>query len=400
MWVEERERLVGGPWPKTSLFGSRRRRATTLVRARSVEIALDRSSPVNQSQKAGSGSKQIQVYGDYYDGVTEERAAEIARQQAQEVIATYSLDAAPVAGQRIEDFSTQLLEVLSDEKVLGALSDPGFQISLRKAQMSAAATEEEGDYETLARLLGERAKRNVRPIRASIDRAIEIIDKLDESALQGLTLAWVVGGFAPSSGQMGEGLDFLERMWASVPHDNLPQGGAWLDHLDMLNLIRYSSITTLKKMNELLQSQVPGYFSSGLTQEEVDALNAAAREIRPDLNFIVVPHELKPGLFRLPFSGVSTLATEVAVKFDKQDHDSIVQLAQSNGQLGQVDASAAAAIDAEIAKRPGLALVRDWYDQIPHALQFTGAGIAVAFVIAQKHKTPLSTDKLEELLPK
>jgi len=355
---------------------------------------------MGQTQKAGSGSQQLQVFGNYYAGVTEERAAEIARLQAKDVIATYySLDAAPVASQRIEDFDATLIERLVEEKVLDALGDPGFQISLRKAQMSAASTEEEGDYETLARLLGERAKRNIRPIRASIDRAIETVDSLDESALQGLTMAWAVGGFRPASGFILDALNFLETMWSTLPHDNLPEGRAWLDHLDMLGLARYSAGGfKLRPLNDLLQTQVPGYFSVGMTQDEANLMNQAAEEVRPGLTFTMVAHELKPQVLRLPYSGVPSLEMELGT-FADEERQRIIHMAREQGRLEQIDSSLAEAMDAEIAKRPCMALVQRWYDQIPDMVQFTGAGVAVAFVVAQKHKTPLSTDKLEELLP-
>lgn len=318
---------------------------------------------MGQTQKAGSGSQQLQVFGNYYAGVTEERAAEIARHQAKDVIDTYySSDAAPVAGKRIEDFGVTLIEHLVEEKVLDALGDPGFQISLRKAQMSAASTEEEGDYETLARLLGERAKRNIRPIRASIDRAIETVDSLDESALQGLAMAWAVGGFRPASGFILDGLNYLEDMWSTLPHDNLPAGRAWLDHLDMLGLARYTTGGfKLRPLNDLLKSQVPGYFSVGLTQEEADTLNEAAGEIRQGLSFTVVAHELKPQVLRLPFCGAHILEMQLE-PFPDEERQSLIRLAREQGRLEQIDESVAAAINEEISKRPSMALVQRWYD--------------------------------------
>lgn len=141
-----------------------------------------------QGQKAGSGSNQVQVAGDLVivQGVTEERALQIARDAARDIISEYSAESHQVADERISKFDQAMVRNLSQSDLLGALGDPALQVTLRKAQIGAASTEREADYEILAALIDDRAKRSSdRPVRAGINRAVEVVDQLDDAALGG-----------------------------------------------------------------------------------------------------------------------------------------------------------------------------------------------------------------------
>ena len=119
-----------------------------------------------QRQEGGAGSQQIQVAGDLIqvNGVTEERAVEIAREQSRIAIQEFTADAADEASVRINKFDEKIVDDLSARDLLDTLADPGFQILLRKAQLQAASTPDEVDYELLSKLLSERAGRTSKPI--------------------------------------------------------------------------------------------------------------------------------------------------------------------------------------------------------------------------------------------
>src|SRR5437899_1686387 len=131
-----------------------------------------------QRQKSGSGSQQIQVAGDLIVGVNEERAAQIAREQARFVIAEFSAEADHIATERVDSFDARLIGELSGRGLLQVFSDPAFQILLRKTQLHAAATGDDTDHEILSKLLAERAEQPDRPIHMVVTRAVEVIEQI------------------------------------------------------------------------------------------------------------------------------------------------------------------------------------------------------------------------------
>lgn len=128
-----------------------------------------------QLQSAGENAQQIQVAGDFIFGDTEQRAAEIAADVAREVVAQYTIEASDIASARVSAFDARLVTHMESLELLEAFRDPAFQMLLRKAQIGAASTDREEDYDLLARLLSERAQQQERRHKASIARAVEVV---------------------------------------------------------------------------------------------------------------------------------------------------------------------------------------------------------------------------------
>src|SRR5699024_11279824 len=113
----------------------------------------------------------------------ESRAREIAQQAAKSVISEYANESVRVIQERITKLDDRVIASLVREGRLEVFADPGFQRSYTKAHSGAAVSEKDSDYDLLAGLLIDRAKRGgIRNIRAGIERSIEIVDQIDDEA--------------------------------------------------------------------------------------------------------------------------------------------------------------------------------------------------------------------------
>ena len=128
-----------------------------------------------QQQTAGNNSNQIIISGNLNVGKAE---CAIALQN-------WSFQAGVLAEKRIQKLEDKMLpKILSYDEKLSIFGEPGFQILIRKAQIAAASSERESDYEMLADLLLHRAEQHEnRERRLGISKAIEIVDQIDDLAL-------------------------------------------------------------------------------------------------------------------------------------------------------------------------------------------------------------------------
>ena len=220
-----------------------------------------------QIQKAGDNSQQIQMLNPtIVMGIDEKRVREVCSEVAVETIKQCTQEANAVAISRIEKFTTELIpRVEKIEKDFRSFSDPSFQFELRNAQKVAACTDRDGDYELLSELLVHRIEKgDERKTKASISKAIEIVDQVDEEALCALTLIYAINSWSAQSGNITQGLTVLNDLFATFCYTTLPQGLEWAYHLDILNAARVSSTSTFKKFREFY----PGYIHQN-TQDKI-----------------------------------------------------------------------------------------------------------------------------------
>lgn len=145
-----------------------------------------------QGQRSGDNSKQYQAAGDIHihehvhaHGVTEERAFEIAHAIARQVILDHAVAGQATIEARLREMDQRTVALLADHQKLEVFADPSFQRTYGQAQTSAAATEREADFDTLATLLLRRSETMRDRIRGAwIDRAIGIVDQIDSEALR------------------------------------------------------------------------------------------------------------------------------------------------------------------------------------------------------------------------
>lgn len=148
---------------------------------------------VNQLQKAGKDSQQIQIGNVIINsaGITEERARAVFNEMIPQALANYTEEAQKIATERVNKLEERIMPQINQvEGLLPAFADPAFQVLLRKAQQKAAITERENDYDLLTELLVCHVQKgNDRKNRAGIVKAVDIIDTIDNDALCALTIA-------------------------------------------------------------------------------------------------------------------------------------------------------------------------------------------------------------------
>lgn len=336
----------------------------------------------NQAQRAGSDSTQLQAGRDIVvnQGVSAAEAAIIAAHSGREAAEFYTREGLSIAHQRIDEFDQKLVDKFSEQNLLEIFAEPSFQRTLRKAQISAASSERDDDIDLIVGLLEARVRNgDSRPIRASISRAVEVVEEVDDVALRALTIAQIVLTVTPVSGDMREGLGVLDRIYGQMLSHEAPEGRAWLEHLEVLGAVRISSIGTGRELADFWSvSALAGYMARGTEVAATPDPNRA--EILPDVPGVALrPHELKPGFLRLDFPNVSVLRGALSnTDMPSGQIDAYLAAAKADWGLGESDAELVGPFDTELSKFESLATLRAWWNQIPVGFSITGVGRVLA----------------------
>ena len=256
-----------------------------------------------QLQKGGDNSQQIQAGTiNVYNGITEARAREIYTEMNAIARQSYTQEAYELAIKRVNMLETLLMQKVEKvDGMLEAFGDPSFQFLLVEAQKRAAASDRDADIEMLTELLVHRVEeKNSRKTKASISKAVEIVDQIDDDALCALTLVYTIQSLGATSGDITQGLTVMNDLFSSVSYLPLPDEFNWAYHLDVLNAVRVSSIGTFKKFSEYYTEQFNGYSCVGIQknseayQQAETLLNEANLPIT-----VLVEHELNGDFVRL-----------------------------------------------------------------------------------------------------
>ena len=254
-----------------------------------------------QSQKAGDNSQQMQVENIIVNGISEERVREICHEVADRAIADNTHEANDVATKKIERFVDLLLpRIQRIENNYQSFSDPAFQVLLRKAQLTAACTEREDDYKLLSELLVHRIKNksNIKK-KASISKAVEIIDQIDDDSLCGLTLFHAMSSFVPVTGEITEGVSVLADLYSKLNPDCLPTDNSWIDNLSILGAATTIHFSEVKKFEDYLSSRLDGYVCVGIKKDSPEYSIALEKLSLYKLEQMIGNNELLDGYVRL-----------------------------------------------------------------------------------------------------
>ncbi|MGE4397041.1 MAG: LPO_1073/Vpar_1526 family protein [Sulfurimonas sp.] len=353
-------------------------------------------------QQGGDHSSQMQAESMIvHVGIDEKRAREVFQEMNLQLRKEYSQEALEIANARVNEFENSLMPKM--EKVDGALeafADPSFQLLLVEAQKTAASTERPADYDLLSELLIHRFKKGDNRItRAAISLAVDIVDKVADDALLGLTVAHSVGNFLPLSGNIQQGLDVLNELYGKITYGELPSGHDWLDHLDVLNTVRINSFGNLKKVQQFFPEALPGYIDVGIKKDSENYTKAI--EILDSNNLpkeLLVEHSLNPDFLRIPIprrAEIDSIALNqqvlhggnvvvVSVKLSEgqvKAINSIYDLYIQDNGLKQKNINA---FMEEWDKRPNLKVLKEWWDNIPASFTITSAGKVLAHSNAQR----------------
>lgn len=352
-----------------------------------------------QMQKAGDGSQQVQMINPtIVMGIDERRVREVCSEVAVETIKQCTQEASAIAIERIERFTTELIpRVEKIEEDFKSFSEPSFQFELRNAQKVAACTDRDDDYELLSELLVHRIETGKeRKTKASISKAIEIVDQIDDEALCALTLIYAINSWTAVSGNISQGLHVMDDLFSSLCYQTLPDGFDWADHLDILNAARVSSVGTYKKFNEFYPQCFPGYTCVGIEkqsdtyQDAIEVLNNA------DLpTSLLVEHELNEGYVRLEIKdkeeiekiAIPVLVQPNAVQFRKVSSlqvDALNEVWNLYSNEPEVKENVKKAFMEKWDTYDTLRTVRLWWESLPHSIVITPIGKVLAHANAQR----------------
>lgn len=356
----------------------------------------------SQNQKGGDSSTNIQVQQMVmHVGIDEKRAREIYQEMNLQLRNDYSQEALNIANYRVAEFENKLMPKITQvEGALEAFADPSFQLLLVEAQKSAASTERPVDYDLLSELLIHRFQKGEdRIARAGISLAVEIVDKISDDALLGLTVRHALDRFLPSSGDIHQGLDALNDLFVKLLYRDLPVGQDWLDHLDILDAVRLNGFGALKKIEQYYPEQLSGYVDVGIEKnsenhkQAIDILKA--QNLSGD---VLVEHSLNGGYVRLPVprkESIDELSSTIQVfqngnlisiqqdllKEQKQAIHFVYELYAKDESVRRSNVNL---FLEEWDKRPSLKILRKWWDNITTAFNVTSVGKVLAHSNAQR----------------
>lgn len=355
-----------------------------------------------QNQEGGDNSTNLQAQQITLNvGIDEKRAREICQEITSQLRRDYSQEAFNIANARVAELENRLMpKIMQVEGGLQAFADPGFQLLLVEAQKTAASTERVADYDLLSELLIHRFRKGEnRMARSGISLAVEIVDKVSDDALLGLTVAHAVNSFTPVSGDIHQGLDALDDLFGKIISDELPSGQAWIDHLDILKAVRLNQFGGLKKIEQYYPERLPGYVDVGIKKNSED--HGRAIEILTSYNIptsILVEHFLNAAFLRLCICTKNSIdMLSITTSENHEGRLVCIQQALSEEQKRAIDSvydlysrdeeekrNNISSFMIQWDKRLNLRVLKEWWDVIPSAFTITSVGKALAHSNAQR----------------
>lgn len=356
----------------------------------------------SQSQKGGDSSTNLQAQQMVvHVGIDEKRAREIYQEMTLQVRKDYSEEALHIANSRVIEFENRLMPKMARvEGALKAFADPSFQLLLVEAQKTAASTERPADYDLLSELLVHRFQKGANRIaRAGISLAVEIVDKVSDEALLGLTVSHAVSSFIPSSGDINQGLDVLNDLFGKIFYRELPGGHDWLDHLDILDAVRLTPFVSLKKVGEYYPEVLPGYVDVGIAKKSEN--HDKAIEILKSNSLpasILVEHSLNNEFCRLSVCSMTSIdeislvhqiihegqLSRVQQKLTDEQKQAIKSIYELYSKDGNLRSNNVNSFMSEWDKRSNLKALREWWDSISTSFTITSVGKVLAHSNAQR----------------
>lgn len=356
----------------------------------------------DQNQKGGDGSTNIQAQQIIFNtGIDEKRAREIYQEMNSKLREFYSQEAMAIAKSRLEDFENKLVRKMDQVNgAMRAFADPGFQLLLVQAQKAAAATERPVDHDLLSELLLHRFNSGEnRNTRTGISLAVDIVDKISDEGLLGLTAVHAVNNLLPSTGNINEWLDILDNFFGRIMcgDSQLPIGTDWIEHLDILNAIRIDQLISFRPLSEYYSEKFPGLIDVGIPKDSENYRKAIAllenNNIPTD---IFIEHTLDRRFFRLCITEINQIE-EIILQRRRTDNTIISEDKLSSAQKAAMKEIYAlysknntertkniSSFMKEWKKRSNLDKLDDWWKTIAIGFNITSAGTVLAHSNAQR----------------
>lgn len=349
------------------------------------------------TQKAGDNAQQIQAGTVIINnGINETQARELYSEMSKKAMQEYTAESHLLIEKRINDFANVFIPRLERiENGFQEFADPEFQLELRKAQVTSACTDEQADYEMLSELLLHRIEnKEKRRIKASITKAIEIVDKIDDESLCGLTIAYVVEQFIPVSFSISDGIQKLSELFSKLLVSELPRNSSWASYLDILDVLRTSQMGKLINLTVFFSKKLNGYTSIGIKKDSNDY--EKAKEILKSVNLsenALVQHELLEGYVRIPvvnYDGISEFSISFPSPLESRKiNDKEIAALKAIWELYSHEKEKEEETNTKFKELwdsfPALKQIREWWDSIPNSFSITPIGKVLAQANAQRY---------------
>lgn len=352
---------------------------------------LEISSGANSNNYQG---ENITVVHNHISQFDEEKAKQISEYSAKQIMEEYFANADELAQKRMSDFENKFIPKLAKiENALEIFNDPAFKLVYRKAQIQAATTTREDDYNILSELLIHRYKKqNNKASCIGINGAINIVEQISDDCLTALTvITAILLGTSPTIGNISEGLNEMNKLFENILVCPLPDTNDWLDQLDILKAIRLNPFGRLNKIEEFFLQNLDGYFCVGI-EKKSENYQQALNLLKPyGLENMLVDHELLENHVRLSL----TDTTEIDLINENQPNINIQPLSQEEKEclikvINLYDKAANKQnlvlnnFYKKVDTYPALKIVHDWWNNIPNGFSITSIGRVLGHANAQK----------------
>lgn len=223
-----------------------------------------------QSQKAGDDSilNQIGVVN-IYNGITEERAREIYMELEPMRIEQYSREAVETINERLTAAIEPIIRKMREhDSAFEQFKDPAFLYLLRNAQATASRTDSKDDYEMLAELIEQHIKhKDDRIITSTVSEAIKIVDQIDVYSLKILTIVFLIYYIKLFRSNADALLVDMNKYCEQILPEEYPNTQEWVNHLDMLKLVRYDRISRFKPLKDIFNITYSDNIVTGIKKD-------------------------------------------------------------------------------------------------------------------------------------
>lgn len=358
---------------------------------------------IKQVQKAGDNSQQIQAQNiTIINGIDEKRAREICDEKFQLIRNEFSQEAFQLANERVSKFEDILIPKM--KQIQGALecfADPSFQYLISKAHRTAACSDKVSDYELLSELLIHRTqKKNSRNDIAGINRAVEIIDQITDDSLNALTLFFTIQQFSPISKKLSEGLEMLNNLYGKLPDFNY-QNKEWIEELDILDAVRYSTLTSLKKMEDYWSGIYNGFVTVGIKKDSENykkAINILNENLLSEN--VLIENELLKDYYIIPVRNIDEIDslrlvqtvdiyTKRLVPLTIKQQEVLKQIWDMYEKNPTLIQKVKNDFNSTLEKYENIKKTKDFWNSIPYAINITSVGRVLAHINAKRYDQSL-----------
>ena len=306
-------------------------------------------------------------------------------------------EAINTANERIKNFENVLIPKM--EKINGALNafaDPSFQVLLAKANKSAACSNQDSDYELLSQLLIHRVeKKDSRKDKAGINRAVEIVDQVTEEALNALTVFFAIEQYDPNASTLTQGLKILDNLYNKLPINN-----DWIEELDILDAVRFSTLTKLKKLEQYWSEKYEGFISTGIkigtenfkqVMTEIEKTSIPASILKPNIlleDYFLLPVINKYSINDLQFINTNGAITQF-IPFSEEQKECMRKVYDLYDKDIEVINKVKENFSKELENYNNITIAREFWNRIPYAINVTSVGRVLAHANAKRFDSTL-----------